>query len=316
MKDNMKNFRDESNEILKNIYVTDELKRRTLERCSNKRSLKLKPILIVSAVFAILIFTFKLYNFSHKTDIARSYVKPAQKYVDKSIDNDHKGTKDNETLKEISKANKTENSIVQDKSNAKNSTKNVSSNKDTTIQNKNILPQNTDNYQAKSSNNNQQNEKEDDKNHGGDLSAVRPSGVASSGESLSMEDAEKYFESKVQLPSYVPEGFELSNISIPCKGVKSVIIKYSLNSKYFTIQESKNLSGLKGDKTLYIGDDKAYVNYFKDEQATSVSWIMNNVEYSLYGNIQENSLIDIANSIKWIMEQGLEYMRLIIEKYI
>ncbi|OAA91910.1 hypothetical protein WY13_00312 [Clostridium ljungdahlii] len=299
----MKNFRDESNEILKNICVTDELKRKTLERCSNKRcsngrSLKLKPVLIASAVFVILIFTFKLYNLSHKTDIARSYVKPVQKYVDKSINNDHKGTKDNETLKEISKAKETENPIVQDKSNAKNSTKNVSSNKDTAVQNKNILPQNTDDYKVESSGTSQENEKEGDKNHSGDLSAVRPSGLASSEESLSMEDAEKYFESKVLLPSYVPEGFELSNISIPCEGVKSISIKYSLNSKYFTIQESKKLSVLKGDKTLYIGAGKAYVNYFKDEQATSVSWIMNNVEYSLYGNIQENSLIGIANSIK------------------
>ncbi|WP_175413026.1 DUF4367 domain-containing protein [Clostridium sp. AWRP] len=298
MKDNMKNFRDESNEILKNICVTDELKRKTLARCSNIRSLQLKPVLIVSAVFAILIFTFKLYNFSHKTDIARSYVKPAQKYVDKSINNDHKGTKDNETLKEISKADKIENSIVQDKSNEKNSPQNVNSNKDTTIQNKNVLPQNTDNYDAESPGTSQKNEKDDDKNHSENLSAVRPGGVASPAESLSMKDAEKYFESKVLLPSYVPEGFELSNISIPCEGVKSISIKYSLNSQYFTIQESKNLLGLKGDKTLYIGAGKAYVNYFKDEQATSVSWIMNNVEYSLYGNIQENSLIDIANSIK------------------
>ncbi|AGY75211.2 DUF4367 domain-containing protein [Clostridium autoethanogenum] len=298
MRDNMKNFRNESNEILKDICVTDELKRKTLERCSNRRSLQLKPVLIASAVFVILIFTFKLYNFSHKTDIARSYVKPDQKYVDKSINNDHKGTIDNETSKEISKANKIGNSIVQDKSNAKNSTKNVSSNKDTRIQNKNILPQNTNNYNIETPSTNQENEKEDDKNHGGDLGAVRPSGVASLGESLSMKDAEKYFESKVLLPSYVPEGFELSNISIPCEGVKSISIKYSLNSKYFIIQESKSLSGLKGDKTLYIGAGKAYINYFKDEQATSVSWIMNNVEYSLYGNIQENSLIDIANSIK------------------
>lgn len=303
MRDNMKNFRDESNEILKNICVTDELKRKTLERCrnkrcSNRRLLKLKPVLIVSAVFAILIFTFKLYNFSHKTDIARNYVKPTQKYVDKSINNDHKETKDNQTLREISKAKETENPIVQDKSNAKNSTNNVSSNKNTTIQNKNILPQNTDNYKAESPGTSQENEKEDDKNHSGDLSAVRPSGVASSAESLSMKDAEKYFESKVLLPSYVPEGFELSNISIPCEGVKSITIKYSSNSKYFIIQESKSLSGLKGDKILYIGSSKAYVNYFKYDQSISVSWIMNNVEYSLYGNIQENSLIDIANSIK------------------
>jgi len=302
MRDNIKNFRDESNEILKNICVTDELKKKTLERCSNRRSLKLKPVLIASAVFAILIFTFKLYNFSHKTDIARSYVKPTQKYVDKSINNDHKGTEDDETLNEISKAKETENPILQHKSNAKNSTKNVSSNKDTAVQNKNVLPQDTDNYKVESPGTSQENEKEDDENHSGDLSAVRPSGVASPAESLSMEDAEKYFESKVLLPSYVPEGFELSNISIPCEGVKSISIRYSLNSKFFIIQESKDLSELEGDKTLYVGTSKAYVNYFKDEKSgntiTRVSWIMNGVEYSLYGNIQEDSIMRIANSIK------------------
>jgi len=309
MRDNMRNLRDESNKILKNICVTDELKKRTLERCSNRRSLKLKPVLIASAIFAILIFIFNLYDFSHKSDIARNYIKPTQKCVDKSVKNEHKSVKNeyekaenNEESKEIAKAKETGNSILQDKARTKNPVKNVESSKDVAVQNKNILPQNTDTYEAKSPSNNQKNEKEGDKSHGADLDAVNPNGLTSLEESLSIKDAEKYFGSKVLLPSYVPEGFELSNISIPCEGVKSISIRYSLNSKFFIIQESKDLSELEGDKTLYVGTSKAYVNYFKDEKSgntiTRVSWIMNGVEYSLYGNIQEDSIMRIANSIK------------------
>lgn len=299
----MQNFRNKSNEILKDIYVTNELKKRTLEKCSKKKILKLKPSLIASAASIILIFTFGLHNyFYHKSPILHNSTDKSVKYANKPVNHKYKDTQNNEKSKEVSRAKDIRNSNMYKYSIPNNKSQTSTKNEVTNmyIEAKNTVPQNINSNESKSPNNNT--EGTHDQGDGTNLSAVAsPSSITSQGESLSIESAEKCFGSKILLPSNIPEGFKVSNISIPYEGVKGVSIKYSSSSGSFILEEEKNLSELSGGKIIYIRGNKAYVGHFEDSKSndsiTTVSWIMNNIKYSLSGNLKEDLLINIASSI-------------------
>lgn len=321
----MKNFRESSNIILKDIYATDELKRKTLEKCANKDLLKVKPLLALTASAAILIATLGVSNyFSHKPTIDNNY-------VSKSIKHEYKNSIHNENPKEPSKIAEnndfdksnysSSNNKINDKTNNKTNNKTNIKNQNSTLQNKNSNTNtvtSSTNTSSKNANNSSQDTSNTTKHlkspdsisqNGVDTNEnmdtiVDPSatyGLTSSPQSLSMTDAEKYFESKILLPSNIPEGFNLTNVSIPDDKLKCIKLKYSSNSNFFEILQNKNLSELKGTKIISIENNKAYISTIKDEESnitiTTISWIMNNVQYSLSGNIPDNSLINIANSI-------------------
>jgi hypothetical protein len=331
MKDNLKNFREDLNLILKDIYVTDELKIKTLENCTNKRRLKTKPLIATTASVAILIATFTVNYFSHKSPIANNY-------VNKSINYEYKNPIHSETPKEPSKITdnkdlaKSNYSSLKDKNDSKanikseNSTSDNKSSKsstvdvpaDTTKQNTNsTIEQNTNNTTKQDTNaTTEQNTNSTSKlsrpsdnisqnlveNNDISVSSSASDSLAFSDEPLTMNDAEKYFQSKILIPSNIPEGFDLTDISIPDSKLKCINLRYSSNSTFFQILQSKNLSKLEGTKVVSIENNKAYVSYFKDEKSnttiTKITWITNNIQYSLSGNLPDNSLINIAKSIK------------------
>lgn len=341
MKDNMKDFRETSNTFLKDIYVTEDLKRKTLEKCTDKRVLKMSPLIASTVSAALLISTFGIYNyFLHKPTIANNSANNSinHEYKNFVYNNDSKDpTKISETQnldnsKSVALNNEpntgNENSAVHSKnsdtsvvtkdantaiealndsslSRADNSQnisipQNEDSNISATNSNVDVVSQNTNNT-TESSDNILQNKMSNEQNKDMYLSSEVPTASISLPESLNMASAEKYFGSDILLPTSIPEGFNLTAISIPDDKLKCVKLNYNSNTTYFEILQNKNLSKLQGDKIIYIKDNKAYVTSTKDDQSnivtTKITWMMNNIEYSLCGNLPENSLINIAKSI-------------------
>lgn len=324
MKDNLENFKQVSDEILKDIYVTDELERKTLEKCNSKSFFKLNPLIISTASAAALMVAFGIYNhFSHNTNV---------NVADNSMKHEYKNTtKENKDFPKIVENKKMDNSkdlalnnekkdntAVQNKSlnsksvaentniNAANgntstnsSIKNTNSNTD--VKNANTVSQSPSDPENKNLNTSENTSKSKTNNEDtNDKSTNVRFALIPLEASLSIKEAEKYFQSKILIPSYIPEGFSLTNISIPDHNVKCVKLRYSSDSSYFEILQSKKLYNLKENKIISIGNNKAYVSSSEDENNidTKISWISGDIQYSLCGNLPESSLIDISKSIK------------------
>lgn len=329
----MKNFREASDVILKNIYVTDELKRRTLEKCTNRKGFVIKPILTATFSAALMCFLAIFIYFFHKPAVIDNPIA-------KSIDQEYKNSSNNESkiqetpkTASISDSDKSQAAASDNKNNTKDNTPvTEKKNKDIAMKDSNNIPQSksidaankntetpaqskNDSYKpsynvpqdsAYISNNKSISNSDSNSNLANDSNSnlaaqVHPS-LASVPEPLTTEKAEKYFESKILLPSYIPEGFKLADISIPDDKQKCIKLKYSSDSAYFEILQSKNLSKLEGTKTISIGNNTAYINSIKDEKTntitTSITWIEDGIQYSLSSSLPEDSLIKIAESIK------------------
>lgn len=309
---NMKNFKESSDLILKDIYVTDELKRKTLEKCAGRRSLKSKPLL--AAAFCIALVAFfgaSIYSFNKAAITNKNIAKSIdQKYKNSSdskneiqrtpdtasrndLESPHYAISNNEDNKHVHQDNiavtKGSNTAPQ-----KKSTDTTDKNVNTALQSKN----NPD----KSSEDNAQN-KTDASHSNDEISSETKvsSSLAFSAEPLTVEKAEEYFQSTILLPSYIPEGFMLTDISIPDDKIKCIRLEYSSGSAFFEILQSKNLSELEGTNSISIGDNAAYINYIKDEKTniitTKITWIEDNIQYTVSSNLPEDSIIKIAKSI-------------------
>lgn len=346
MKDNMKDFREASNTFLKDIYVTDELKRKTLEKCTNKRFLKMSPLIASTVSAALLLSTFGIYNyFIHKTPTTNSYANnslkqdyknstnnefpksPSKITENQNLDNskldssksvalkDENNTKNenasvqtknsdtNTVTKDTNNANKIFNNISQskvDNTQPNSTSENKDLNSSITDKNTNIASQNTNNT-AEAYDSITQNDISGKRNKDMLLSSESTTGASSLSEPLNMTSAEKYFGGDILLPRNIPEGFNLTAISIPDNKLKCIKLNYSSDSAYFELLQTKNLSILEGNKVIYIKNNKAYVSTTKDEKSnivtTKITWVMDNIEYSLYGSLSENSLINVAKSI-------------------
>ncbi|AKN31173.1 hypothetical protein Ccar_10055 [Clostridium carboxidivorans P7] len=308
MKDNLENFKQISDEILEDIYVTDELERKTLEKCNNKRFFKLNPLIVSTVSAAALIVTFGIYNhFSHNTNVAYNSVKHEDKSTIKKnkdlpkiaennkVDDSKDLALNNEKKHNSEAQNKNLNSnTITENSNLTTNTNTIIKKADTTSQSSNGT-NNKPLNPSKDTSKDQMNAKKDvDKDI--DRSVPERANLSCSERPLDIETAENYFEGKILLPSYVPQGFALTNISIPDHNEKCVKLSYSSDSSYFEILQSKNLSNLKEDKIISVGNNKAYES--QNDTDTKISWISSDIQYTLSGNLPENSLIDIAKSIK------------------
>ncbi len=324
MKDDRENFRENSNLLLKDIYVTDELKRKTLERCQNEKIRKIKPIFALAACVTFITISLGAYNyFSPKIDVANNFTDKTTKYGFKSLQEDKK-TNGNSSIKNNEDFSKSTNSPLPNKnldkaeninknallknnpSNTNPSTDSVSNNtpkapnSNTAILNNNTTPaKNLDNIPSPVDVGQDKFSLSEDKgNHEKPLS-IRS--FLPTKETLNISDAENYFESKLLVPSYVPEGFNLTDISIPDVKLKCVKLRYSSSSAYFQVCQNKNLSNLQGGKIVYINSTKAYISCTKDDKSnistTQINWAMNNIQYSLTGSLSEDNLIKIAKSI-------------------
>lgn len=293
MKDNMENFREISDEVLKDIYVSDDLKSKTLKKCTNKRNKKIKPVILSTASAAVLLIAFGLSNyFFHypiiaindqtTNEIKNEDKKPADDggSISSRIIAKIKPDADGRNLFKNEKSPSTDKALEQNTESANKATDTKSINNTNTLLDS-TSKNNSDNSQYASS----------DLNNENPLTFTKQ---------LSLTEAEKYFGSSVLIPRYVPAGFNLKSISIPEDKTNCIKLTYISKTAYFELFENKNISELEGSKTISIGKNKAYVNYDKDENATavtSITWLMNNTQYTLVGNLPESFLINIAKSI-------------------
>lgn len=317
----MENFKEVSDLILENIYVTDELKRKTLEKCTHRKESIMNVKLTAAFCGALIIFFAVFISLFHKQAINNNNIA-------KSINQKQKNSLDSES--KIQEASKITGNNDLDKSssvtlNNKNNTENnltISQNKnvDIAMKESNNIPENksidvvkenieTDPQRRKDSSktsdsvlqNRSDISNSDSNNSEVGLEAQSDTGLALSPAPLTIEKAEEYFEGKILLPSYIPEGFMLTGTCIGDEKQKYVKLKYSSSSADFQILESKSLSKLSETQNISIGNNTAYIDTVKDEKAniitTKITWIMGDVQYSLSSTLPEDSLIRIAESI-------------------
>ncbi|WP_186430307.1 DUF4367 domain-containing protein [Clostridium sp. BSD9I1] len=316
MEDSMKNFREASNLVLENIYVTDELKRKTLEKCTHRKESIMNVKLTAAFSGALIIFVGIFISLFHNQAINNNNIA-------KSINQKQKNSLDNES--KIQEAAKTtgssdlgkhspadSNSEINIKNNVAISEK---KNVDIAMKGSNNIPKNktidavkenieTDsqskNDSSKASDSIFQN-RDDISDREMNTEAQSDTNLALVPEALTIEKAEEYFESKILIPYYIPEGFTLTDISIPDENEKCVKLKYSSSSADFEILQSKNLSELSGTESVSIGNNTTYIDAMKDEKTnvvtTKITWIIGDVQYSVSSTLPEDSLIKIAESI-------------------
>lgn len=325
MNDNMKNLREASELILKDIYVTDELKRKTLEKCTHRKVSIIKPKLTAAFSAALIaFFGISIYFFHEPASTNKQIAKSINQEHKNSLDKENKiqetaKTTDSSDLKKSSSVvsnnkNNTKNNVVvpQEKNVdiAMKDSNNISENKSidlvkentkTDVQSSNDSSKTSDSIPQNSVDiNNSDSNIDSDNSEMSPVAEVRTS-LALFPETLTIEKAEEYFEGKIVFPSYIPEGFTLTDISMPDEKEKCVKLKYSSSSADFEILQSKSLSKLSGTENISIGNNTAYINSVKDEKTnittTKITWIMDDVQYSLSSTLPEDFLIKIAESI-------------------
>ncbi|MBM7868747.1 hypothetical protein JOC70_000216 [Clostridium pascui] len=315
MEDNMKNFREASDLILENVYVTDELKRKTLEKCTHRKEWIMNVKLTAAFSGALIIFFGIFISLFHKSDINNSNIA-------KSINQKQKNSLDNESkIQETAKTTgssdlaQSSSAASNSKSNTKNNMAIAEKNVDIAIKGLNNVSRNksidavkenieTDSQSRKDSSKASDSilqNRADISNGEVSLEAQSDTSLALMPEPLTIEKAAEYFESEILIPSYIPEGFTLTDISIPDENEKCVKLKYSSSSADFEILQSKSLSKLAGTENISIGNSIAYINFVKDEKTnvitTKITWIIDNIQYSLSSTLPKDSLIKIAESI-------------------
>lgn len=241
---NMKKFRESSDLILKDIYVTDELKRKTLEKCTDRSLLKSKPLLAAAFSIALAVSLGTLMYSFNKTAITHNKIAKSidQKYKNSSdSENEIQRTPDTAGRNDLERphyaiSNNEDNKQVHQNNNAAAKDPNTALQKkstNTTDKSVNTVPQSKSNPD-KSSNDSSQNKT--DASHSNDEIGPESkvsSSLAFSAEPLTVKKAEEYFQSTILLPSYIPEGFMLTDISIPDDKIKCIRLKYSSGSDFF-----------------------------------------------------------------------------------
>ncbi|MBV7273625.1 DUF4367 domain-containing protein [Clostridiaceae bacterium UIB06] len=131
------------------------------------------------------------------------------------------------------------------------------------------------------------------------------SSLSESSKPVSIADAENFWGGKLIMPSYIPDGFELTDISLPKNDSREIYVKlnYSFKNIYFKILQNKsttftNYTG----KFIDINGSKGYITKTKDPSdpsimTTEINFVKNNIQYDITGNIQEDELIKITKSM-------------------
>ncbi|MFL0197534.1 DUF4367 domain-containing protein [Clostridium sp. WILCCON 0269] len=310
MKDNMKNLREITDLVLKDIHVTEKLKRNTLEKCKSKKRLSLKPIYAISISAAIMILIIISYQYHHtnfqnnitkkyiyNNPIAKASIETLHKIIGKSTDGELKSTDDKTDDRPKNSVPSTKNSSINSEislntknSDSKsdstsndndnyNSNTDTNSNKDSTLNDKG----NTKNSESEATNNSDYTYKNYTIN--AEPQSETPVNTTDSPEAknaastdmLDLATAQSYLGSTISMPSYIPENFKLTNIYIPKSAAeqKTIIIDYNdPDNKYFKLTQSKQLSSNISGEKISISDETQGYLYIKSDETDSDSPII------------------------------------------
>lgn len=313
MKDEVKNFREVTDLMLKDIYVTDELKRKTLAKCVEKKSVIVNWRVLGTFSFSLILFFMIFINLFQNPTII-------DEQMAKFINNEEKIVLDEENkMKEIEEVTNdadfenTISSSSKEQDNMKNKVlppnkKDANAVMKSSHENSTAVNQKTGTFSQSTDNTGKDNNSiiqdkadivrsnsENNKEIGANTS------LALAPEPLTIEKAEEFFQSKIKVPSYIPDGFKFVKIYIPDDNVKCVKLKYSSESAWFEISQSKEFSKLSEAQHIFIGNILAYVSFLKDANEnitiTTITWIRDNIQYSISGDLPEDLMIKIAESI-------------------
>ncbi|MBC2581879.1 DUF4367 domain-containing protein [Clostridium sp. DJ247] len=356
MKDNIRDIKEIIDLTLNDIYVTDNLKNKTLKACTIERKPKLKPYIVAAASAAFITLSIVGYQQFYNRDINPSQ-KLSQAFT-KSTSKDIKDKSDNKVVKNQpnntydNKTNVDANNIIPyDKQVVYNKDKNEAI---TNNHNNTTAPLPNTNKDTKTTINKTENQQSNTTNvsppvdtkpdittavsdklkqdpliqdkvanindtslssmaeglpsitkNSTDISGTISNSSVSHMVSPSTAEAENYWGDKLSLPSYVPKDFELTDIYIPKNDSKEKYVKltYSFKNNYFKLLENKSTTYSGNGKTIDINGAKGYVTQNKDDSnpnstITQICWNKNNIQFSITGNIPEDDLINICNSIK------------------
>lgn len=332
MKDNMKNLREITNLVLKDIYVTEELKNNTLKKCKRKNKSKLNPIAIglCSAIIVLAMIIYQYHPANFHTSVAKNYmhnntIDTLNKLIGKSTDSQPQNT-DNKQKKvtpsnknpsinsEVSQnTNSTDNENIYTKSNSISDSSTIHK-EDTSDSEPKSEETTSEDSQPKSDINTTQDNIKNESSQPKDATITIPENsnenitASTSPDTLALSDAENYFGGSISVPSYVPENFKLTNIHIlqNIETEKIVTIAYtSSENKYFNLTQSKNHSSntnISGEKVSINDKIQGYIYIYSDSSVSdspiiNIIWTKNNIEYTLCGNISKDSILSIAKSI-------------------
>lgn len=329
MKDNMRNLREITNLVLKDIHVTEKLKNDTLKKCKYNKKIKLKPAYaagISAAIITLSLINYKYYTngditkkYIYNNPIAKVSIQAWNKITGKSVEPSLKTTEDKSkettpdainpsinsevsqnTKKDTdSKSNPTSDSKDSESNLNKNSSIEASSpeSKATDSQKENTTPETADKTTDETS-----------------TEALEETKVISS-DMPNLASAQDYFGGSISTPSYVPENFTLTDIHIPEDIQTGKIVTMDYNSpenKYFKLTQSKkdatispyNSFNIAGEKVSINDAIQGYICIYNDPAVSNssivqISWIKDNIEYTLYGNISKDSILSIAKSIDY-----------------
>lgn len=335
MKDNMKFFKDIVNSSLEDIHVTDELKEKTLNKCKKLNKRKIQPAYVagICAVFMAFATTGYNYLFPDKIDkkyslnisaterqlenlgnlIKNSIINPSpNKSPNKSALKDNKYAYDkndtkSEDLKNTAKVNhksdtnkKTDDvsNTVDDVTSTKDIEVNKIESKDEQSQIAYVDPKSTPPVESTASSQNAP-EKSSSDTSGNQQQDTHDSISSISPHLMNMNSVESNFGQKVTTPSYIPDGFKLTNINIPDNDTeKFVKMNYASKNEHFTIRQDRNINFNNniGEK-LYIDGVQAYSSWVENCGELRIALNKNNIQYVIQGNISKDMIISIMESM-------------------
>lgn len=120
----------------------------------------------------------------------------------------------------------------------------------------------------------------------------------------SLDEAKKYLDGAVLIPSYIPEGFKLDTIQAVSSAagiVENIYLAYTLEDRTFVISMEKNKEWK--DFSLYrdvdINNAAGHIkSYDSDQELTELRWFVDKVLYSVDGSLSEEQAIRVAKSLK------------------
>lgn len=335
MNKKVNNFNETTYSDIKAIKVTDELKSQILKKHIEEKKNNIRSIFITAA--STLIIAFSVFSYTFVLNNPRLAHNNNKEATDKSVslnalnnnawnennmntqnklknssvssENEPKNTPQKNNYGNAIKDNKNEQKVnTPINSKLVDSTKNDALNKTEETKSSSNLPEiNAIDITSENLVLNNNADKNKDTNIDNALKSGVPSAKASleSPKSTSIADAEKFWGGKILLPSYIPNGLELTDISIPKNNPKEICVKlnYSFKNTYFKIVENKSTA-----HTSYVGTSidlngsKAYVSKGKDANNSNltiieINWMNNNIQYTIIGNLSEEELIKILKSL-------------------
>ncbi len=325
----MRNLREITNLVLKDIYVTEKLKNDTLKKCKYKKKMKLKPAYAVGISAAIITLSLINYKYYANGDIAKKNIynnpiakvsiQALDKIIGKSVEPSLKTTEDKSKKATPDANNPSINSEIsqntkKDTDSKSNPTSDSKDSESNLNKNSSIKTSPSESKATDSQKENKISEPVAKITEETPTKPLEESKVISS-DMPNLASAQDYFGGNISIPSYIPENFTLTDIHIPedTETEKIVTMDYSNpENKYFKLTQSKKDKAISTYSSFNIAGEKVSINdaiqgyicIYNDPAVSNcsivqISWTKDNIEYTLYGNISKDSILSIAKSINY-----------------